>query len=118
MEAVRNGAADVEDIALRDGAGLVARCEPGAALEDDVDLVFGVRGLGIGGAGFEDVEARGECGGAEELVVEAAFARVGCVEVGGGEEGGGWVGGSGGHVVIFGEVMVCGGRGSVILRAA
>lgn len=50
-------------------------------------------------------------------MVETCIARVGSVEVGGVEEGGGWVGGRGGHVVIVGEVMVCGGHGSVILRA-
>lgn len=64
VEAVRDGAADVEDVALRDGAGLIARCEPGAALENDVDLVLGVRGLRVGGAGLEDIEACGDRGGA------------------------------------------------------
>ena len=59
------------------GPVLVPHPDLAAARDDVVDLVLGVRALGIGGARFEDVQADREVVRSDELVVERSTVRQG-----------------------------------------
>ena len=81
MEAMRRVGGNKDDRARRHGADLVADGDSSPARNHVVDLVLGVRILGIDATGRQDVDANRQVVRTHELVVEPSRNRLGRQEI-------------------------------------